>query len=246
MLTLFVGQKLQVFEEIPSTNAYLKEYTAKTTANEGFTVRAKHQTLGRGQFGNVWHDEAGKNLLFSVHLCPHFLSASAFYSLNMSVCLALVQVLNTYKLGFEIKWPNDILYQNKKVCGILIENTISKNQLQQSIIGVGLNVNQTEFGDFPKATSLKTILDEEVSIEPLFEKLLKAIEVEYLKMKINANNVKARYENLLYGMHVKVPVHIGKTKKDLKIVGVNTHGQLLAEVDGTEKTFNFKELEFIL
>ncbi len=246
MLTLFVGQKLQVFEEIPSTNAYLKEYTAKTTATEGFTVRAKHQTLGRGQFGNAWHDEPGKNLLFSVYLRPRFLSAASFYSLNMSVCLALVDVLNHYKRGFEIKWPNDILYNKKKVCGVLIENTVSKAKVEQSIIGVGLNVNQTEFLDFPNAIALKTILSKEILLEPLFEKLLKAIEVEYLKLKTNANAAQARYEKLLYGIDSKILVRIGSEEREIEITGVNTHGQLLAKVAGVENAFNFKELEFLL
>ena len=133
MQTLFVGKKHLRFNQLESTNTYLKELAKSDKIIEGTLAQCDYQTSGRGQFGNEWTAEKGKNLLFSLFLRPSFLNADQQFYLNMSVCLALAESLNQIVKGFEIKWPNDILYNNQKICGILIENSVSGNKLEYSV-----------------------------------------------------------------------------------------------------------------
>ncbi len=246
MITLFVGQKLQHFNELPSTNAYLKELLRTQGPAEGFTVRANHQTSGRGQFGNVWHDAQGQNLLFSVLLRPRFLMASKQFYLNMSVCLAIVEVLNRYCPGFLIKWPNDILYKNKKICGLLIENGLIGSYLESSIIGVGLNVNQEKFAALPQAASLSGIVGERIDLEILFANVLKQLEVEYLRLMKDVDSAKTRYMAHLFGYGREVNVLVNGQKEVLTVLGVSPEGKLRGLLLGEEQHFAFKQLRFLL
>jgi BirA family biotin operon repressor/biotin-[acetyl-CoA-carboxylase] ligase len=245
MQTLFIGQKLQVFEELQSTNTYLKEHINKNQLTEGFTVRSKHQTLGRGQIGNIWHDEPGRNLLFSIYLKPKFLSAVHFFKLNMSVCLAIVEVLNQYHPGFQIKWPNDILFKRKKVCGILIENTISKSRIESSVVGVGVNVNQKNFPNDAAAISMQQLMPSPLMLKDMFVKLLKQIEVEYLRLQKDDVNLLGRYLDKLYGRDNPVPVLYNGEERMLTIETVSEQGHLIAKLGKERHTFNFKEVSFI-
>ena len=126
--TLFIGHQRLHFDELPSTNDHLKKLIDKGGHTEGMVVSTDYQTSGRGQIGNRWESEPGKNLLFSVFLKPLTLNARHFFYFNMSVCLAVADALNELAPGFKIKWPNDILFNGKKISGILIENTIAGGQ----------------------------------------------------------------------------------------------------------------------
>lgn len=245
MITLFIGQKLQRFESLPSTNAYVKEHMRSKGVAEGFTVLANHQTLGRGQFGNSWHDAPGENLLFSVLLKPHFLSVDQQFTLNMSVCLALVRCLNRYQSGFVIKWPNDILFEGKKLCGVLIENSVQANRLDASIVGIGLNVNQQKFEGLRHATSLRLLLGRQVDQEALFESLLKEIEVSYLKLMAGDSTLKSLYLDQLYGYQREVPVGVNGVRSSLYITDVSPQGKLVGLCNGEACSFNFKEVQFL-
>jgi BirA family biotin operon repressor/biotin-[acetyl-CoA-carboxylase] ligase len=245
MVTLFIGQKLQRFESLPSTNAYLKENMRTKGLAEGFTVVAKHQTLGRGQFGNSWHDAAGENLLFSVFLKPHFLSVDQQFALNMSVCLALVQCLNRYQAGFTIKWPNDILFDNQKLCGILIENSVQSNRLEASIVGIGLNVNQQKFTGVARATSLSLVLGHQLDLEGVLQALLKELEVHYLKLMNGDKTLKSRYLEQLYGYQQAVPVEVHGQEEMLTITDVDPQGRLQGLIRSEACSFAFKEVKFL-
>jgi BirA family transcriptional regulator, biotin operon repressor / biotin---[acetyl-CoA-carboxylase] ligase len=141
-----------------STNSYLRKLCAQELVKDYTAVITKKQTEGRGQMGAIWNSQSSKNLTFSVYKdVSKFKLEHSFY-ISMVVSLALIKSLQNLSINkLSIKWPNDILSENKKICGILIENVIKQNNLSYSIIGIGLNVNQTEFKNLPQASSLKLI-----------------------------------------------------------------------------------------
>ncbi len=141
-----------------STNSFLRRLSTSEKITDYTAVVAKKQTQGRGQMGTVWNSESSKNLTFSVFKDVSEFSLKHPFYISIVTSLALIKTLQNFSISkLSIKWPNDILSENKKICGILIENVIKHNQLNASIIGIGLNVNQTEFKDLPKASSLKVI-----------------------------------------------------------------------------------------
>lgn len=140
---------------IDSTNSFLRQLSAKEQLEDFTVVVAGHQTNGRGQMGTTWVSQESKNLTVSVFKDVSFLKIKKSYYISIAVSLSIFKALELLQIKkLKVKWPNDILSDNKKVVGILIENVIKKNQLQDSIIGFGVNVNQTKFGDVPNATSL--------------------------------------------------------------------------------------------
>ncbi len=147
--------KLIKLNAIDSTNTFLKQLTA-TTPVENFTVvSAEHQTNGKGQRGSEWLIESGKNLTFSVLYANNSNFNINLFTLNVVVALSVVEGLQSVSAAtFKIKWPNDILAENKKIAGILIENSIKSQTQTQSIIGIGINVNQENFKNLPQASSL--------------------------------------------------------------------------------------------
>ena len=131
-----------------STNDYLRSILSAKTLEDYTVVIAENQFAGRGQRGNSWVSEPGKNLTFSFLKRNLTLNPQNHFILNMGVSLALHDALSAIGVpGLTIKWPNDIMSGNSKICGILIENLISGAQIRHSIIGIGLNVNQTNFGN---------------------------------------------------------------------------------------------------
>ncbi len=229
--TLFIGQNLIRLPICDSTNTVLANLSTQNNfLAEGTTLITQHQTAGRGQRGNVWEAKAGENLTFSVLLKPSFLAISNIFALNIFVALAVRKALSEVffeKMGeifienptenpflneifknnendFKVKWANDILYKNQKIAGILIENTLKGTHIAQSIVGIGININQMIF-DTPTATSLlkitndyKTTYQEIITnegftkkmaqdftyiLEYILHKVLKHLEYYYLCMK---------------------------------------------------------------
>lgn len=141
-IQLFSNQIFQL-KSVDSTNNYIAKLVKEVELAEGTVVVSSCQTSGKGQKGNGWYSEPGKNLLFSLLLKPSFLGTSHRFFLNMIVCLTIKDVLIHLGLkDVKIKWPNDIMLNNRKVSGVLIENSLFKNTISQSIVGVGLNVNE--------------------------------------------------------------------------------------------------------
>lgn len=245
METLFIGQEKISFETLDSTNAYLKQLCNEKVRAEGLTITAEYQTLGRGQIGNRWDSPKGLNLLFSVLLRPNFLSPDRQFYLNMSVCLAIFDALNEFCLGFQIKWPNDILFDGKKVGGILIENSISKNRIENSIIGVGINVNQSNFSEQRGRTSLYNIMGNEVDRNFLLHLVAKKMETKYLKLKQGTQGLFSDYYSALYGYLQAVDTEIDGEKVPTVIKGVEPNGTLITEVRGQKRKFDFKEIKFL-
>lgn len=157
--------------------------------DEGYIIQTNFQNSGKGQGKNTWESERGKNLLFSLLLKPYFLPASDQFVLTQIISLSVVDILkklfeNDNKPVIKVKWPNDIYIDNRKVAGILIQNTISGNNIENSIVGIGLNVNQKKFvTDAKNPVSLIHHLGTELSINDLLNQLLYAIAIRYNEVK---------------------------------------------------------------
>ena len=183
---LFIGRNLITLKEVDSTNTFLKDALSKSTPFlDGSVIMADRQLAGRGQSGNSWISEAGKNLTFSVLLNPVFLAIERQFDLNMAVSLALNDFFNKYKIqSATIKWPNDSYINNKKVAGILIENILQGNKIKHAIIGIGLNVNQDNFpANLKNVTSLKQALHQDYNLMQILGEICAFIEARYLQLK---------------------------------------------------------------
>ena len=128
--------------ETASTNSLLRELVIKESLAEGSVVVADFQTAGRGQIGNTWESEAGKNLMFSLVLYPTCIPANRQFLISQIAALSVKEALDLYADHITVKWPNDIYWKDKKICGMLIENDVSGHHIRRSIAGLGININQ--------------------------------------------------------------------------------------------------------
>ena len=187
-------------DAIDSTNSYLKKLMYEEPLEDYTVVVAKHQTNGRGQMGTIWDSENNKNLVFSVLKDMSSLNSVPPFFISIVTSLAIVKSLQKFFIPrLNIKWPNDILSDNKKICGILIENTIKWSQLSNSIIGVGLNVNQTDFVNLPKASSLKLITGKTFDLDELLQEIMENLQASFEILKQNKLDLlKSQYEEVLF------------------------------------------------
>ena len=170
-------------KETISTNTFLQQLVLEQTVEEETVVITHNQTGGRGQRGNSWESEPGKNLTFSIILYPHLPGEKSFL-ISQMVSQSIKQVLDTYISDVIIKYPNDIYYQNKKIAGILIENSMTDGFLSQSIIGIGLNVNQEIFrSDAPNPVSLKQITGLTYDLNILLQQLIDVLMKLYIDLR---------------------------------------------------------------
>lgn len=183
-----------------STNSYLKGLYAKETLADYTAVITNEQTHGRGQMGSVWESQASKNLTFSVFKDLNDLRINHPFYISMATALALIKTLELFSIPrLSIKWPNDILSADKKICGVLIENVIKQQNISASIIGIGLNVNQTEFENLPQASSLKNISGNDYDINELAISIIENIKIYFnLLEKGHLDVLKKAYESYLF------------------------------------------------
>ncbi len=185
---------------INSTNNYAKNLISSEIVEDFTVVVAKHQTSGRGQMGTVWSSEAFKNLTFSVFVDTSRYNLEFPFYLSMVSALAIRKSLYSFLIPkLQIKWPNDILSQNKKICGVLIENVIKQGGVNASIIGIGLNVNQTDFKDLPNASSLKLLTGSVFNLDELLERIVSNLK-DYFSFleKGYTDKLKEEYESFLF------------------------------------------------
>jgi BirA family biotin operon repressor/biotin-[acetyl-CoA-carboxylase] ligase len=244
--TLFIGQKIIYLPTCQSTNTYALDLLAGEPILEGTTVITSHQTAGRGQRGNTWEAEPDQNLTFSTILTPNFLPIAENFYLNMAISLAIQHFLANYLgEGIKIKWPNDLIYNWQKVCGVLIENTIRKSAIEKSVVGIGVNINQTRFG-VDTATSLKNITGRDYHLEPLLAQLLKNIEEQYLALhQKNHNQLKINYLEKLIGYQEWLTYQVNGNYYQGKIIDIELSGKLQMEIEGEVRSFDFKEISLV-
>jgi BirA family biotin operon repressor/biotin-[acetyl-CoA-carboxylase] ligase len=244
--TLFLGKEVIYVPSCHSTNELAAELLNNPATREGTVVITDFQTNGKGQRGNVWESEAKQNFIMSLILKPTFLRAKDQFALNMISSLAVGQAIDEMADfgNVLVKWPNDVLVNEKKVCGILIENSISGNFIGTSILGFGLNVNQKRI-DYSRGTSLLIENDVIFDLELIFEKLLKKIEENYLTLKSgNLEVIKSNYMAKLFGYNV-----FRNYKSEYvfsgRIIDLDINGRLIIETTRGSKVFDFKEVEFL-
>ena len=246
--TLFTGQQLVYLPQCDSTNNIAHDLLIKNKATEGCVVLTSAQTQGRGQRGNHWEATPGKNITLSVVLKPGFLAVQKQFALNIAISLAVADLAKAYLPAqhLKIKWPNDIYYGNKKLGGILIENTISRYTLQHSIVGIGLNINQLSFSH-QQALSLAQITGTEYNLELVIEHLLTLLEVRYLELKSGKQDVqKFEYLQNLYRYQEKHPFQLGDKVVMGNILGVEESGKLGLQIGEEIHYFDFKEISYII
>lgn len=234
MQTLFIGKNLIFLPQIHSTNSYAIDLLKNVKPAEGTVVYTHHQTHGKGQRGALWEAEKGQNLTASIILNPYFIKPEQQFFLYQISALAcydtITELLKQGQIDIKIKWPNDILLRNKKVSGILIENSIQGSQITGSVIGIGLNVNQTHFAQDIKATSLCAVSNLNFDISKVLADLCKHLEKYYLYLRqLKLDEIQELYIARLFGFREFHAYKINNTLVSLKVIGVSHEGLLVLE-----------------
>lgn len=246
---------LIALQETDSTNQHisricngLHEGVAELT-----TVTAEYQSSGKGQRGNSWEAEEGKNLLFSFVLYPTFLEARRQFILSQIVSLSIKEELSRWSDEITIKWPNDIYWRDKKICGILIENDLTGHYISRSISGIGININQEEFhSDAPNPVSLKLITGKEHDRYEILAHILEWIQTYYECLQLEdsdtyADLIATRYARALFRRQGFHPYEDANGRFLARLLRVEQDGRFVLEDEtGTEREYLFKEVQYIL
>ncbi|MEP7092882.1 MAG: biotin--[acetyl-CoA-carboxylase] ligase [Flavobacterium sp.] len=240
--------KLIKLDAIDSTNDFLKALSSKDELDNFTVVTTENQTKGKGQMGSKWQSESGKNLIMSVLVKDFLYDNEQVFNLSIIVSLTVIETLKSLDIpDLCIKWPNDIMAYNKKIGGILIENTIKSDGRIVSVVGLGLNVNQVNFDELPNASSLavicKTEFDKDSLLFLIIEKMKQRIEL----WKTNSDDFREEYFNSLFRKGVPMPFKNLENKNFMGIIqGVSPVGkiQILLEDDSVSE-FEIKEIQML-
>ena len=245
--TLFIGKNTIFLPTCHSTNDIAAELLQKSPEIEGTVVITNNQTAGRGQRGNNWKTNGNQNFTFSLILKPNFLVANDQFWLNIAVSLGVYDFFKPYLGGsLKIKWPNDMYFSTQKLGGILIENTIQNSRLQHSIVGIGMNINQTNFEGL-NATSLAKITGQSYNLETLLPELLEQLEKRYLQLRAkNLSVLKFDYLQNLFGYQELRNYKAENIVFEAAIMGISETGKLILKVEDQLKTFDFQEIKFVI
>ncbi len=247
-MSKIIGCTIVRIASTASTNNYATSQVYENEVKEGTVFLAYEQTAGRGHFTNKWESEAGKNLTFSILLRPTFLPVHLPYMLSKVICLGLESYLSHLVDDVKIKWPNDIYVGDRKICGILIENGIMKGRICQSVIGIGLNVNQERFlSDAPNPVSLKMLTSKDYGLDEVITELSESLDNYYrLLLEGKYDELDRAFLQKLYRLN---EWHRYKDEAHTytgKIIGVNKTGQLrIQEEDGPVHEYHFKEVVYL-
>ena len=229
-----------------STNHKAQQLAQKADTPEGTVVICTEQTHGKGQRGNTWEAEAGSNLTLSIILRPTFLEVNRQFYLNMVASLAVIEMVNHLgaSADLRVKWPNDVLCSQKKISGILIENTLNRQLIDTSVVGFGINVNQTGFRT-PKATSMRLLSGKIYELNEVYEQLMVALEGQYMRLKAGRfSELKADYLHGLFG-YMEPKKYISEYKFEGQIEDVTDEGRLLIRGSQGRKAYDLKEITFV-
>jgi len=240
---------IQRLKETDSTNKYLVEQLSREYLPDFSVITTDFQSSGRGQRGNSWESERGKNLLFSVLLRPESVPARSQFLISQIASLAIKEGLDRFAAGFSIKWPNDIYWNEQKICGMLIENDLAGAMLSQSILGIGVNINQNLFiSNAPNPVSLKTITGNHQDREVILADILRILATYYdLLRKGETELINRRYHHSLFRKEGYYLFADKNGRFSARIVGVEPDGELILSTETNEKRgYLFKEVQFVL
>ncbi len=241
--------KLIKLDAIDSTNDFLKVLAGSQNLENFTVVTAESQTKGKGQMGEIWVSETGKNLTMSVLIRDSVFEIHQIYNLNVAVSLGVLSAFEKFKIPkLAIKWPNDIMSDSKKIAGILIENSIKTDGKIVSIIGIGVNVNQVNFFELPKASSLALIMNTSFDKEAVLFEIIKNIKRTHSKLQNNESfDLWKDYNSKLFKKGIPMPFESEKKGKFMGIIqDVTDNGelQILLEDDSIE-VFDIKAIQML-
>jgi BirA family biotin operon repressor/biotin-[acetyl-CoA-carboxylase] ligase len=245
----FIGKPYLQFTELDSTNTFLQHWAAEENLPEGAAVSTLFQHQGRGQRGTSWLSRAGENILTSILLYPQFLKPDEQFWLSKTIALGVKDFIQYLLPGenIKIKWPNDIYVNGEKIAGILIENTLQGNQLKNSIIGIGININGLD-ESLVRATSLQKITGRIYGINHLLPMLYMQIEKNYLLLKNgHKNTIEAFYSQSIYGLGdvLSFMDNISQTSFTGIITGTTPGGALCVQTETGLRTYYLKEITLL-
>ncbi|WP_085537423.1 biotin--[acetyl-CoA-carboxylase] ligase [Massilibacteroides vaginae] len=228
-----------------STNSYIRDLLKKQPLPEGSIVIADFQTAGRGQTGNSWESENGKNLTFSIVIYPETIAANEQFLISQVAALSVKKVLNEYTGHIRVKWPNDIYWNDRKICGMLIENDLAGSSIYCSVCGIGININQKEFvSNAPNPVSLTQITGQEYDLQEVLTRFRHHFYQLYLELlQDKKESIRRQYKNALYrgeGFH---PYTDENGTFDAEIKDIEPTGHLILRlIDGETRRYAFKEV----
>ena len=232
------------FKEVESTNLLALSMMKENKTSLPFVITTDFQTSGKGQLSNKWESENGKNLLISIAINTDIKIENQFI-LNVISSLSVLDLLEDLNLeNLSVKWPNDILVGKRKIAGILIQNKLLSDTIKSTVIGIGLNINQSKFTTFKReATSVKNENITNLSISEIIDRLLAFLEFRFSKS--DNENWKDYFEKL-YLKDKVAPFEIERKKQMGIIRKVNKTGELVLETEDSIRNFQMKEIEFLI
>ncbi len=239
---------IKTIKETSSTNLLMQEWEKIGRLKHGDVLRAVNQSNGIGQIGNFWESEYGKNLTFSLFLETHFLKADKLFQLNKIISLSVYDYLAQKEIeDVKIKWPNDVYIDDKKIAGMLTHNSFLGDKLENSIIGLGLNINQIKFNsDAPNPISLKQITQIDYNLENELNLLLQIIQMRLNQLLKGNSYINQDYLNCLYGFAEKRKFKDSEGLFFGIIKGVDSYGRLIVEKNtGIQSVYDLKMIEFV-
>ena len=242
-----IGSKIERIDELGSSNNYAAAQLLTKRLPEGIVFVANSQVDGRGQVSNKWESEPNKNLTFSILLYPDFIEIMRQFEISKAISLGVVDFLNELTDQVSIKWPNDIYIGTGKVAGILIENSIRIDKISSCIVGIGLNINQTEFlSDAPNPVSLSQITGKVYNLEELLPDLCMKVDARYHQLRNgDFGQIDNDYISMLYQQDSWSPYTDENGDFEGKILGVDQIGRLMIETrNGEVNKYQFKEVIF--
>jgi BirA family transcriptional regulator, biotin operon repressor / biotin---[acetyl-CoA-carboxylase] ligase len=248
--TLFVGKNFVELPSVDSTNSFAQELLPTRPA-DGTVIFSSHQFAGRGQQGSSWLGAPGQNIALSVILYPYFLLADRAFSLSKVVALAVRDAVQHFLPDalVEVKWPNDILVNRRKIAGILLENQLQGNTLSSAIVGIGINVNQIDFPGtgYGQPTSLSAVAEHPFDLHTVLDEVLARLEQRYLGLRAGKiDRLEYDYLHALYGYQERICVEIQGIEMEVMPLGVDPQGRLVVEDGGKLRYFGLKEISFVI
>lgn len=251
METLFIGKSAVFLPQTDSTNSYATDMLKNVNLAEGTIIHTANQTHGKGQRGSAWISEPASNLAVSVILKPSFLPIEKQFFLYKIAALAchdtIAQLLNSSHFDIEIKWPNDILVNRKKIAGILIENNLINNSISWCVAGTGINVNQQQFVDLKHATSLYQLAQKPFAVSNVLGLLCRHTEKHYLAlMQGKYQQITDDYLKHFFGLNKIMRFEMNGKVHDMFVKGLSKNGLLLLQYpDGMEMEVDVKEVKWL-
>lgn len=235
------------FKSLTSTNQHLNKILASTSPDEGIVISAGYQTAGRGQIGRSWYSDRDRNIMLSTVIYPSFLKPMQQWSLSMITALAIKEYLDDKGIeDVTVKWPNDIYVKDHKIAGVLIENTLTQSSISSSVIGIGLNVNQTIWpSEIPNPTSLHILTKIEYNIDEEITTLLTYLDRKYQQIRFGTSLHKD-YQAALYRKDRKCFFDYQSELLSGIITGTNEIGQLIVNHETNIRVYNFRDIRLVI